>query len=101
MDKIERVSKMEKILGEHRDVLQPLLDALKAYEEHQEAFNELMEYYSSQDWFDDLEASNKGEIPEDIPQGVLSEDAVFDMYGENRDVAIELLKTATKVLSNE
>ena len=101
MDRINRVEKMEEILAEHRAVLESTEKALKEYEEHQKSFNELMDYYSSQDWFDDVEASNAGKIPFKVSQEVLSEDSVYDMYGENRNLALDFLKVATKVLSNE
>ena len=40
---------------------------------------ELITYYSSPDWFVDKERSDRNELPEDLPCGVLSEDAVFDL----------------------
>ena len=37
-------------------------------------------------------------MPEDLPCGVLSEDAVFDLFGENFNIAIEMLELATDVI---
>lgn len=98
MDPIKRISEMEKILNDHNDVIENLRAAIERFEGHQEEYRKLSDYYSSQTYFEDLERYDRGEIPEDLPCGVLSEDAVFDLFGENFNVAIEMLELATEVL---
>ena len=63
--RIRRVREMETALNEWTD-LGPSLERLVAY-------------YSPPDGMRDSEDSNEGRFPEDLPQGVLSEDAVFDL----------------------
>ena len=38
----------------------------------------LESYYRSSDWLSDFEADEKGELPADLPRGVLSEDGIYN-----------------------
>lgn len=98
MDPVKRISEMEKILNDHNDLIENLRGAIEKFEAHQEEYRKLSDYYSSEVYFEDLERYDRGEFPEDLPCGVLSEDAVFDLFGENFNVAIEMLELATEVL---
>ena len=53
-----------------------LLEAMTA---DVQSLEKLIAYYCSPDWRRDYEDSNQGLFPEDLPQGVLSQDAVFDL----------------------
>ena len=44
--------------------------------------------------YEDYEDYEAGKIPEDIPCGVLSEDAVYDLLTENRELILEMLDLA-------
>ena len=59
---------------------------------------QLRDYYTGQDFFDDLEYSNSPEFPENIACGVLSEDAVYDLMGEHFEKAINLLDLSSSML---
>ena len=98
MDPIKRISEMEKILNDHNDLIENLREAIEKFADHQDEYRKLSDYYSSESYFEDLERYDSGEIPEDLPCGVLSEDAVFDLFGENYNVAIDMLELATEVL---
>ena len=98
MDPVKRISEMEKILNDHNDLIVELRAAIEKFADHQEEYMKLSNYYSSQEYFDDLERDDKGELPEDLPCGVLSEDAVFDLFGENFNIAIDMLELATEVI---
>lgn len=98
MDPVKRISEMEKILNDHNDLIEELRASIEKFADHQDEYMKLSNYYSSQEYFDDLERYDKGELPEDLACGVLSEDAVFDLFGENFNVAIEMLELATDVI---
>lgn len=98
MDPVKRISEMEKILNDHNDLIEKLREAIEKFADHQDEYRKLSDYYSSETYFEDLERYDRGEIPEDLPCGVLSEDAVFDLFGENYNVAIDMLELATEVL---
>ncbi len=95
---INRVKRMEDILDSHEKTVNNLIKALRAYKKSQKSYLELREYYDGEEWFEDIEAYEKGDIPKDSKCGVLSEDAVFNLIGDNIDAAIEMLEVATKVI---
>ena len=86
MTQIERIEAMEKILNEVRSAVDALTEALDRYEAVQEKFDQLDEYYSSDIWMEDFEADEAGKIPKHIPRGVLSEDAVYDLITDDREL---------------
>ena len=45
----------------------------------------LDEYYHSPLWRSDFEADEAGELPADLPRGVLSEDAIYNALEEYRE----------------
>lgn len=100
MDPVKRITEMERILNDHEDLIKNLRDAIEKFEKHQGEYQKLSDYYSSKVYFDDLKRYDKGELPKDLPCGVLSEDAVFDLFGDNFNVAIEMLELATNILKN-
>ena len=95
MDRNKRVAEMEAILNKHTEAVNAFRKALTAFEEAQTAYDKLDDYYSSQDWFDDVEAFDKGEITVDC--GVLTEDAVYDLIGDNYDMAKEMIRVANSI----
>ncbi len=98
MDRIENIKKMEEILNKHQDILNRFQKSLAELAESQAAYQELTRYYYSPQYSKDYDASNKGELPEDLACGVLSEDAVFDLFGENYQTAIDMLDLATSII---
>lgn len=95
MDRNKRVAEMEAILKEHTDAVKAFREALAAFEKAQVAYDKLDAYYSSHDWFDDVEAYDKGEITVDC--GVLTEDAVYDLIGDNYELAKEMIRVANAI----
>lgn len=95
MDRNKRVAEMEAILNKHTEAVNAFRKALAAFEKAQTAYDKLDDYYSSQDWFDDVEAFDKGEITVDC--GVLTEDAVYDLIGDNYDMAKEMIRVANSI----
>lgn len=43
---------------------------------------ELMDYYFGGQWLADYQADERGELPEDLKRGVLSEDGVWNLLSE-------------------
>lgn len=60
----------------------------------------LEEYYQGGDWMEDYEADERGELPDDLLRGVLSEDAVYDYIFARQELAKELLRTALAALES-
>jgi hypothetical protein len=44
--------------------------------------------------------SREADLPADLPAGVLSEDLVYDLITDVRDLAIQMLEQATEILKD-
>ena len=97
-DKIERIQRMEDYLNDYAKTLEDTKKAVARLKEYQESYIQLRDYYSSQAYFDDLDLSNQADFPSDLPCGVLSEDAVYDLLDEHFQMGVELLEIATKMI---
>ena len=97
-DKIKRVEKMEKIMDKSADIFRELNEALEKLEENLPDYKKLDEYYSSEDWFLDVEDFNNGVFPQYFKCGVLSEDGAYNLFGENHELAIRMVEIAARML---
>lgn len=64
---------------------------MRFFEEHSAEFASLMDDYHSSQRQEDLEAENRREIPADLPRGILSEDAIYNLYADYRKVSLRML----------
>lgn len=83
MNRIERITYYENLLNEATAVLKEFDKAFDAYIDIQEKISELDKYYASPEWKEDFDASEKGELPKDLPCGVLSEDGIDHVLDDN------------------
>lgn len=90
-EQIERVLQMEAALVRLNDAIATIEGALDTYEQMWDDYRTLDSYYSGKAWWEDLDADNQGLLPEDLPRGVLSEDAAYDALG-NAEALRERLK---------
>ena len=82
MEQIERITYMEKILDEATETVSSLSEALEKYSVIQDKLQELIAYYSSEQWRQDFDDDSAGQIPQDLKRGVLSEDAVYNLLAD-------------------
>ena len=100
-DKIKRVEEMEKIMDKSTDIFKELDAVLDKLEENLADYKKLDEYYSSENWFLDVEDFNNGVLPQDLKCGVLSEDGAYNLFGENHELAIRMVEIAAKMLRRQ
>ncbi len=86
METIERVRHYEKILDDALEAVGNLSDALDAYTKIRGQLKELKEYYFEKEWMEDRRAEEEGRVPQDMKRGVLSEDAVYDLVTDEREL---------------
>ena len=98
MKRTERIQKMEQALDASAAAVKKLSEAMDEYERAQKDIKNLFDYYGSVLWMQDYEADEAGKLPEDLPRGVLSEDAVYDLITEHRDLMARLSKAVTATL---
>ncbi len=78
-ERMERIERMEDSYNRVRKVVDAIHSKLDRLDRLQDRIRELEAYQESGEWLKDFEADEKGEIPSDIPRGVLSEDALYDL----------------------
>lgn len=100
MDKktIDRIRKNEERLDNINTCLRNVENALEELKENKKNINMLNKYYGSANWFKDKEAYEKNEISR-IKAGVLSEDAVWNMNDDIKELILEMKSIVNKFLN--
>ena len=98
MEQIERINKIEQCLDASEKAIRELSEALSVFEEVQPQYRQLSDYYGSDLWMQDYEDDETGKLPRDLKRGVLSEDAVYDLTTENRELLVRMLRLVTAAL---
>ncbi len=93
---IDRIREMEAYLNECTAVTADLAGQLERMASVREKMIRLFSYYGSEAWYEDRE----GNVPEDVPAGVLSEDLVYDQITAARDAAFQMMELAADILKN-
>ncbi len=90
---ITKISAMEGILNDGAAAIKETFASLEKLVSMEGDLKKLFAYYGSPAWFDDRERDSRGDFPRDLPRGVLTEDAVYDLLTE-----LVRLKTETQQL---
>ena len=61
---------------------------LDKYEEAKKAIASLSRYYDSEEWRQDYEADEAGLLPKDLKRGVLSEDGIWNLLSDWRELEV-------------
>ena len=94
---IARVREMETILNGCRAELDALSAAIGRYADLLQEQRRLFLYYGSAEWHADREADEDGELPCNLPRGVLSEDAVYDLITDSLDTADRMQELSEEI----
>lgn len=95
------IVEMTEIYEEHKKLVDKTCNALQEFKDHQKELEKLEKYYYSDKFMKDYDASNKGEISSDINQGILTEDAIYDLLGDNYYMAREMLDLANYIIQDK
>ena len=95
MKRIDRITRMETLFDKSQEVVNRLSQALEDFAALQADLDELEAYYTSPQWRKDFEADEAGKLPEDLKRGVLSEDGLWNLLEEYRQLK-EQVKTINK-----
>ncbi len=101
MEQIQRIQKMEHCFDASENAVRQLSEALSAFEEAQPLYRMLSDYYGSDQWLQDYEDDEAGKLPRDLKRGVLSQDAVYDLLTENRELLVRMLRLVTGALESD
>ena len=97
----ERIRKMESYLDESGEAIAELNEALAKYEKIQNKYYKLEDYYGSKKWMNDFETDEAGKLPADLKRGVLSEDAVYDLIAEHRELMARMQRAVLRCMEEK
>lgn len=86
MEQIERIKQMELRLERAAAVVMEMSATLDMYEAALEDIKTLDEYYSSDEWKQDFADDEAGLLPKDLKRGVLSEDGIWNLLSDAREL---------------
>lgn len=89
---IARINKMERRLGRALAAVKRLSAALDKWEAVQSDIAALDEYYGSDLWRKDFADDEAGLLPEDLKRGVLSEDGIWNLLNDCKELKERLKK---------
>ena len=89
---LARIRLMERHLNRATAAVKRLEAAFDKWEDAQEAIAALEEYYGSDLWKQDLADDEAGRLPVDLKRGVLSEDGIWNLLTDARDLTTRLKK---------
>ena len=85
-EQLQRIRQMERHLVRAASALKRLSSALDKYEEAKADIAALASYYGSDEWKQDFAADEAGLLPKNLKRGVLSEDGIWNLLEEHREL---------------
>lgn len=95
-EQIQRIRQMERHLGRASSAIKRLSVALEKYKDAQESITALSDYYGSEKWKQDFAADEAGLLPQGLKRGVLSEDGIWNVLEENKELQEKLRNVLNK-----
>jgi hypothetical protein len=90
MEQAERIRQMEQRLERSAAAVMALSAALDRYEEVKEDISALEAYYGSETWKQDFADDEAGLLPPSLKRGVLSEDGIWNLLTDARELVERL-----------
>lgn len=94
-EQIERIKHMELRMERAAKAVMELSAALENYEAVEEDIAALQQYYGSETWKQDFAADEAGLLPADLKRGVLSEDGIWNLLEDVRDLVCRIRETGS------
>lgn len=86
-ERVDRVRKMEQYFDAILDAKGSRPETLLSDPVIKTYLQELQAYYEHGQWLNDYESDERGELPADLKRGVLSQDALYDLFSEMENLA--------------
>lgn len=83
---------MESLLERATRAIREMNDALNEYEAVHDALHELEAYYGSKEWKKDFADDEAGMLPNELKRGVLSEDAIWNLLEEWKELDVRITR---------
>ena len=86
MKQTDRINSMEQHMERASSAIINFSSALDKYIEAQQSIAALSDYYGSDEWKQDYADDEAGLLPADLKRGVLSEDGIWNLLADNREL---------------
>ena len=86
MKQTDRISSMEQLMERASSAVINFSAAVDKFVEAQQAIAALSDYYGSDEWKQDFADDEAGLLPADLKRGVLSEDGIWNLLADNREL---------------
>lgn len=96
---INRIQQMEQYMNAVSEAFISNPQSINSDAGMQEKIKALIDYMDSGQWLSDYEADERGELPQDLKRGVLSEDGLYNLICEIEEY--ELLEMDKRIDSYE
>ena len=96
MEQVERIKEMELRMERAAKAVMELSAALENYEAVQEDIAALEQYYGSEEWKQDFADDEAGLLPKNLKRGVLSEDGIWNLLSDARELNNRLRLNGTE-----
>lgn len=97
----EYLKKHTETYEKYGELIGRINNILDEFEKNRADFDKLVEYYYSEQFKKDYDDSNQGKINSDINQGILTEDAIYDLMGDDYYLALRFLNLANKMIQQK
>ena len=98
MGQLIRIREMEQRLTSSLEAVRQMEEALDRYQAAQADITILATYLNSDEWRQDLADDERGLFPPNLKRGVLSEDAIWNLLENNRELLEQMQNLATHLL---
>ena len=95
----KRITQMEESLDISIKQIKQFEESLKEYKQAQKSIKKLSKYYGSKEWYTDFDDYNDKKTNQKA--GVLSEDGIYNLLMENKEIAQELNKISKRILEGK
>lgn len=96
--RLQNISDMENIYNQLESNLKDMKKSFSKRKRLLPEFKKLMKYYESEQWKKDYDDVNNWKLKPEWPHWVLSEDAIYDFYQEQKEICLEMKKLTDKTL---
>jgi len=86
MEQTERIKEMEQRMNRASMAVMGLSAALDHFEAAKNDIDTLNTYYGSSEWKEDFDADQQNLLPKDLKRGVLSEDGLWNLLEDYREL---------------
>lgn len=100
MNQIENIKYMEQNLDEATAAVKAFAEALDTYAAAQKQIQELDAYYGSEEWRKDYDDDAAGRLPKGLKRGVLSEDEIYNLLADNRELFCRMQEMVAEKVRN-